>query len=378
MANRNSSAGQDNQDNGADRTDEDTLRTSGSDEAINGNSAASDTGDQPDAAGPEGANKPAGSPDADDQGAKQRQTLLDAVRSAVKKPDAGEGSPSSESEDGSAESAKDPKAPKGDKGPADAKDAKGDQDLPFHNHPRWQELLRERDDLKADATQFRKVTAFCEQHGVSAAEAAEALTLVAAVKNDPRKAYEGLAPIVDHLREALGLTLPADLKNEVEIGAITEDRAKELARARADKALADRRAEGADRRAEESARRESDSANARRAEEVGRACESAVNAEEGKVRAADLDYAKKQPFIRLRLRELISETQAAGDAMTPDKATELYRDAHKYVTDNLRGMVRSQRQPVRHVPSGNSSASPGASAAPKTMFDAVKSALSAA
>lgn len=379
MTDRNSSAGQDNQDTGTDRDDE--LRTGTSDEAIDGNSAAEGQGaDQPEA-GSEGAKDTAGSPDADDKGAKERRTLLDAVRSAVEKPkkdgEAGEGSPDSESKDGSDKSGAAADAKDGNKDPKKAKDGQSDKDLPFHNHPRWQEMKRERDGYKDRADQYDKITTFCRDHGVSGAEAAEAITIMAAIKTDPRRALEALAPVVDQLRTALGETLPADLKGEVESGAISEDRAKELARARADKALADKRAEGASKRADEVSTRERETAEASRRAETAKACEAAVNAEEDKTRKTDLAYATKQPFIRSRMRELIAEAQAAGQPITTEKAVEIYRDALKHVTDNLKGLVRSQRPAVRHVPSGNSSPSSAASA-PKTMFDAVKQSLNAA
>src|SRR3546814_8944505 len=73
-----------------------------------------------------------------------------------------------------------------DKAKAEGVD-KSDAEIPaeFHKHPAWQRLIRERDENKGAAEQFRQITGFMDKHGLSPAEAAEGFTVMAMIKVDP-------------------------------------------------------------------------------------------------------------------------------------------------------------------------------------------------
>lgn len=104
---------------------------------------------------------------------------------------------------------------------------------PFNKHPRWQQLIRERDEFKADAGQYRQIQQFLTTNGVEPAEAAQALQLAALVKSDPQKAWEILKPTVTDLLQRTGQLLSPDLKDQVAQGRLTREAALEISRLRA-------------------------------------------------------------------------------------------------------------------------------------------------
>ena len=63
-------------------------------------------------------------------------------------------------------------------------------DVPFNKHPRFQELLQQRNDFKTDAVRYRNVQDFIDNNGLSAEEAAELLTVGGLIKVDPGQRLE--------------------------------------------------------------------------------------------------------------------------------------------------------------------------------------------
>ena len=106
-------------------------------------------------------------------------------------------------------------------------------DVPFHKHPRFQQLVRERNELRGDSTEYRKITSFMERSGLSADEAANGLNIMALAKLDPVAAWKELKPFVQSVLIAAGEVLPDDLDKRVKAGELTVDVAKEMSRLRA-------------------------------------------------------------------------------------------------------------------------------------------------
>lgn len=122
----------------------------------------------------------------------------------------------------------------------EGKDKPGDEDdedysdVPFNKHPRFQHLLRAKKTSEQDAGRYRNVQKFMDDNGIEAAEAANAYTFMAAIKQGRyTEAWEMIKPTVQHLLVAAGEVVPDDLKQDVAAGAITQERAQELARERA-------------------------------------------------------------------------------------------------------------------------------------------------
>lgn len=106
-------------------------------------------------------------------------------------------------------------------------------DVPFNKHPRFQSLIRERNELRGDSTEYRKITSYLETNGLSAGEAADGLEVMALMKMGDPRAWELLKPRVQNLLIAIGEVLPDDLAKKVDAKEMTREAAMEVSKARA-------------------------------------------------------------------------------------------------------------------------------------------------
>lgn len=114
-----------------------------------------------------------------------------------------------------------------------ATDDEGFSDVPFNKHPRFQELLRQRNGYKVDAERYQNVQGFIDQHGLQADEAANLLIIGGLMKTNPAEAWRMMRPAVERVLIAAGEVLPDDLKQMVEAGEMTRAAALEVSRSRA-------------------------------------------------------------------------------------------------------------------------------------------------
>lgn len=108
---------------------------------------------------------------------------------------------------------------------------------PFHEHPRWQEIVAERDSLKPLAEQARTLTTYMQQNNISGEDLQGMLEIGALMQSNPEEAYKRLEPILSGLGQLVGRTLPEDLEKQVAEGKMTPATALELAKARAQNRL---------------------------------------------------------------------------------------------------------------------------------------------
>jgi len=106
-------------------------------------------------------------------------------------------------------------------------------DVPFHKHPRFQEVVREKNAFREDATRYRNVQAFIDQNGLTGDEVAQGFEIMAAAKTDPATAFALLKPFFKEVAIAAGEILPDDLADRVAKKELTRDAALELSRAKA-------------------------------------------------------------------------------------------------------------------------------------------------
>lgn len=106
-------------------------------------------------------------------------------------------------------------------------------DVPFNQHPRFQQVIRERSEFKADSDEYRKITSFLDQNGLTPAEASDGIEIMALMKLDPAAAWKRLQPLVKNVLIAAGEVLPDDLDKRVQAKEMTRDAALEVSRARA-------------------------------------------------------------------------------------------------------------------------------------------------
>lgn len=106
-------------------------------------------------------------------------------------------------------------------------------DVPFHQHPRFQQLITERNSFKEDATRFQNVSRYLDENNLSSDEAANALATFARAKTDAAGAFAELKPWLQDLLVRAGEVLPDDLRARVEKGELSQETAGELSRERA-------------------------------------------------------------------------------------------------------------------------------------------------
>lgn len=278
---------------------------------------------------------PAESPAATDEAEKG---TLDVVRDAIDKSKPDEAAESSAAGD---EAGEEP----GDKALTESEEAA----LPYYKDPRFQRVIKERQRWKhtaqaneGDAKLYRNVQSFLSQQGISAEEAADALTLAALVKSNPVEAWKRLQPVAQQLAISAGLVLPADLKQRVDKQEITREVALEISKARATATAVETS------RSFEQQQRERTQQT-----ELQNSLYARANEWEAHRRARDPNFDAKLP----RLREKIAYLHATeGKPNTPEGVTEQLKRAYQAVNAEIPAAMpnpQAQRRPaVRPVNGG--------------------------
>lgn len=309
--------------------------------------------------------------------------LMDAIEEAVGSSSEDEDADSADSvsemtpDDGETDADADDK-PKADGESDEAgegeEDENGEKLPPFHQHPRWQEMIRDRNDLRAQVDQFRerateydKIHQFMETNGLTPDEVARSIQTMALIRNNPAQAREVLAREMEQLDRFTGNRLPDDLERDVQDGYITPERAQELARLRNEQSFTQRQADQ-QRQAAEAARRQAEQQQVE--SQQTQALESQKNAVrqwETQLKSRDPDYERIQPLVYRELRMLAQDQPAR----TPDEAVELAKTALKNVKAQVRQLT-PKREPVNPGPSSSQSGGTAGSAnQPGSLLEAV-------
>lgn len=333
--------------------------------------APADTGQVADT-GPKDANTQAPDPAtaspsaADDKGAKKEPTLADVLKTAANLDADGKSPvPAKDGSKAEADKVADPDAKAAGEDPKTAKVE--DKDLPFHNHPRWKEVLTERDTLKdrvsklePDAEQYGKITAFMNQHQLTPDETGEGFVIMAMIKAGDPRALVKLDEYREKLALAIGDVLPPDLKGQVEAGALTEDAARELSRARVRTARAETKVADVTRQETE---RQAKDAERQALDVVVRATDDWVALKA----KSDPDFAKKEASLERYVKALIHDY---GKPRNAADAAKLMDAAYTEVNKTFAAFV-PRKEPITPVPNGGPSNS-GARPVPKSVADAIR------
>lgn len=304
------------------------------------------------------------------------ESLLDAVKAALKKDE-----PAQES----------PPAADGQGKPADASAAEADdggelgdvtpEELNrYHSKTRRrvQGLLAERDTLRKDlddlrprAEQFDRIVQYVEKAGLTSQEVDAGFEIMRLMKAEPAKALAALMPYVEQLQTLTGDRLPADLAEAVESGRITEVHARELASHRSRSSLADEQS----RRAAEVARQKAAAEQAERQATAIREMTAGALTEWARHHLErDPDQGAKAPLIESEIRAQMVQAHAEGKP--PRTAQEIFALASRakaIVEQRLAALLPTPRA-VQPVPSGAGAQGP---AEPKTAAEAAVLALRA-
>lgn len=206
-----------------------------------------------------------------------------------------------------------------DSGEEKKDEPKGDEELPFHKHPRFQELIKERNDFKQQAEgavaaveRDKNLNQYCAENGITNEEFVSAMNIAALLHKDPTKALDTLRSYVEALEVTVGNKLPSDLQKEVDDGTLSEGRAKELAQLR----VKSQGLEHTGKRTE-----------AQIAAERQNGIATAVNSWDAQKRTTDPAFAKKYPLIEKAFVALCSQkpprTAAEGVALAEQAYNEV-------------------------------------------------------
>jgi hypothetical protein len=115
-----------------------------------------------------------------------------------------------------------------------------DEKLQFHKHPRFQELITEKNLAKQEVEkakplveQATAINDFLRTNNITTQEFSSALQYLQALRNDPVKAFQMLKPTYEQLAQFSGEVLPPDLQAKVAAATMSLEDAQELAKARA-------------------------------------------------------------------------------------------------------------------------------------------------
>lgn len=241
--------------------------------------------------------------------------------------------------------------------------------LPFNKHPRFRELVKEKNTYKAqmaeyeaDAKQYRDIQSFMQNNGLTAEEVAESLSILAQVKTgDPAKAYELMLQRTQALAVVAGKQLPTDLEEKVEQGYIDRETAQDLHQQRVS---AERKAQLAQSQlAQRSVQDQRSQVNA---------IASAVSAWEQATKSSDPDFDLKAELVKDRVRAYVASN---GMPRTAEAALKLSKDSYDAVTQTLL-RVRGDKAPMRTTVGGKTNGS--AAPEPKNLLDVIRRASAGA
>lgn len=250
----------------------------------------------------------------------------------------------------------DPEAPtpSGEKDGQEGLEDKNDEKLPFHKHPRFQELVREKNSYKEDATQFRAIADYMAENRLTPDEVDKGFVIMSAIKNDPVRARQMLAETMRQLDEVTGEILGESESRMVDEGEMSEAAAKELSRYKAQVALQEMR--------QQEALREQAAIKERQNEQ---SIVSSVEQWEQQVATRDPDYAAKKSIVfdKIRLAQL------ERPAQTPQEALAYAEAAYRQATEILKSAM--PKRVAINAPSSSQSVTT-ARAVPKNLADVVR------
>ncbi len=106
-------------------------------------------------------------------------------------------------------------------------------DVPFHKHPRFQQLLRKEKASREDAQRYQNVQNFMDSQGLGSEEAADLLIIGGLMQTNPVEAWRRAKRTIQKLLIAAGEVLPPDLQQQVQSGKLNPQSAMAESRARA-------------------------------------------------------------------------------------------------------------------------------------------------
>lgn len=264
----------------------------------------------------------------------KKETLLSVVQNAAKEPVAGESPTPGEAGKAAVETAPKVETPTGEL-TEEQKLQQAEDSKRLDKHPRFQEVIRERDTFKQGHEEYQKIEDFTRANKLSPQDVANGYVIMAALKNDPMKAITMLEPIWNALQQFNGAVLPDDLKTEVEKGELSQERAQEIAKSRNLQTFQGKQTED---QKQDALRQQQE----REAVEANRAVGEAITEWEGQTKKIDPDYAKKEDLMR---RFTLAKIHELGDKAPANAADiiELLKGVYDEVNKHLGGFTPARQ-----------------------------------
>jgi hypothetical protein len=244
---------------------------------------------------------------------------------------------------------------------------------PPNSQRRIRQLVAQRDDekrqteaLKPRAEQFDRIVSFMRDNAIKPAEFDNALEITALINSgNYSKALEVLSPIYRELAAKAGAVLPNDLAEDVRLGRIDEQRARELSRALAERsAMQQRETRNQERTQAEQQQRQV-------AEMVQGAARAVDDWAKGKA-GSDPDWHLKQKDVAEAVELELRRLGAEGYPKTKEAAIGIADKALKTVEDRIKAW--KPKPEAKRQPNGQF-ASPHAQPKPKSYMEAIDQAL---
>lgn len=249
--------------------------------------------------------------------------------------------------------------------PAGGEDNENFSDVPFHQHPRFKQLVNERNALRPAAANYRNVENFLGQVNISPAEAADAMEIAGLMKTDPQEAWKRLQPGLQTLLIAAGEVLTPDLEQMVESKAMTREAALEVSRSRAAVSASTKKTQF-----------EQERGQRQQQTQQGQAIHDAAKTWEAGRMLKDPNFAAKAPLIRKKIEFLHSTGQVPT---TAEGVTEQLRLVYGAVNRELgvaaAAQTRQQQQKkpaLRPITGGQVAGNAANASAPKSTMDVIR------
>jgi len=234
-------------------------------------------------------------------------------------------------------------------------------DVPFHKHPRFQEVVSKLKTAEIDAQRYRNVETFIDEQGLSGDEAAGLLQIGGLIKTNPAEAWKRMQPVVQKVLIAAGELLPDDLKQMVSEGKMTPESALEVSRSRAAVTSIEARTQFDQKRLE--TRQQADQRNA---------IQGTVSSWQTERKSRDPNFEAKMPALQ---REIAWLQAREGRPNTPEGVKAQLQKAYDAVSAAYTPPATARKKPAIRPITGGQAASGNARPEINDTLDVVQSVI---
>lgn len=294
---------------------------------------------------------------ADDEGAKSPGSMLEAVMASVTPEPEVDPTPS-------------PDVETEEEGEPDSEvETDTEEELPpFHEHPRWQQMLSDNRELKDRVKIVDELENYISESGLEMSDVDQGIELMRLLTHEPEKALEALAPIIDQIQQFNGQgPLPVDLQDAVDAGKITEEYAQQLSSERVQSKFYQNRVTKIQTQVKETTEAEREE----QLRETEKQIKQSVDKWEEDWKKSDPDFNKKHQQVHDRV---IALALAEGPPATPEEGVALAERARNEVEKYLKTFI--PRKAESRTVTGGSSANTAPE--PKSLKEAIANAVQGA